>query len=91
MPIVEHGSNLSAGERQLLCLARLLLKPAKLYICDEATACVDPAADTIIHDTLLALPSTVLFICHRLEVCRAFRCFLYNIDNLGRTFTSRIM
>lgn len=66
--LAEKGSNFSAGERQLLCLARMLMRPAMLYVCDEATACVDKDADVIIHDTLLALPATVLFICHRLEV-----------------------
>jgi hypothetical protein len=45
-----------------------------LYVCDEATACVDPEADRIIHDTLLALPATVLFVCHRLEVRPLLSC-----------------
>ena len=60
----------SRGEQQLLCLARLLcggLPPECVVSCDECTASLDAACDRAIHDTVLRLPNTVIFICHRLE------------------------
>ena len=66
------GENWSAGERQLLCLARALLHATGVVFLDEMTSKVDRAADATIHDILFDLPATVVCIMHRLDHIRRF-------------------
>ena len=68
-PLVERGSNLSQGQRQLLAFARVLAADPEILILDEATASIDTETELLIQDGLrkLMLGRTSILIAHRLQ------------------------
>ena len=68
-PVSEGGSNFSAGQRQLICIARAMVRQSHILVLDEATSSLDSRSEAVVQDALdrLMHGRTVLIIAHRLS------------------------
>mmetsp|Transcript_132984 Transcript_132984/g.384568 ORF Transcript_132984/g.384568 Transcript_132984/m.384568 type:complete len:1644 (+) Transcript_132984:126-5057(+) len=72
--VSDEGGNLSFGQRQLFCLARMILRQPPLLLLDEATSAIDPRTQEIVQETIESAfaSSTIVAIAHRLETIADF-------------------
>ena len=79
--VKDNGNNLSAGERQLICIVRSMLRKSKIIVMDEATSSIDYKSEKIIQKAVLNTlkDSTVITIAHRIKTIIEYdRIFVFD-------------
>ncbi len=90
-PVHERGANFSAGQKQLVCLARAVLQNAPLIVMDEATSAVDPASEEKLEWAVAELlkGKTRVLVAHRLTTLRACDWVLWMEAGVVKMFGPR--
>lgn len=86
--VAENGDNWSVGQRQLLCLGRVMLKNSKILFMDEATASVDSQTDAVIQGIIREdfAACTIITIAHRIPTVIDSDCVLVIDDGWAKEF-----
>ena len=86
--MVDAGENWSVGQRQLLCLGRVMLKHSKILFMDEATASVDSQTDSVIQKIIREYfaSCTIISIAHRIPT--VMDCDRVLVIDAGEFFSS---
>jgi len=67
-PVSEGGSNFSAGQRQLICIARAMVRQSHILVLDEATSSIDLETDQLVQQIVrTGFTGTTITIAHRLN------------------------
>ncbi|KAF8205910.1 P-loop containing nucleoside triphosphate hydrolase protein [Mycena galopus ATCC 62051] len=82
--VLEDGGSLSSGQRQLLCLARILLRKTSIVVLDEASSSLDVDTDKKIREVIRTdlASATVIAVAHRIETIVDFDLILVMEDGL---------